>query len=149
MKQMGMLNLYNRDTLRWKKTFCLLLPRIVRRTSSFTAQFITHCFNLSFCLLLLICLYLSSYMFSNFCFIPRQLYTLFIIVVRALIVFSVAFSCFSVFFYLICRLSFYTFIEHVCSPKHTVFYCLIGLCFVKRVSAFNYKLINNETDRKA
>ncbi len=104
-----------------KWTFCLLQPRIDPRTSSLTAQFIIHCSNLSICLQLLICLYLSSFMFLNIRFVPRQLCCLFVIIVRALSVFSVAFSCFSVFFKLICRLSFYTFIEHVCAPKHTFF----------------------------
>ena len=88
-------------------------------------------------------------MFSNFCFIRRQLYSLFIIIVRALRAFSFAFSCFSFFFYLMFRLSYYTFVENVCSPKHTVFYCFIGLCFLKRVSDFNYKLIYNEINRNA
>ncbi len=144
-----MLHLYNRDNNRYKKTFRLLLPRIDPRTSNLTALGITHFSNLSFFLLLLICLYLSSFMFSNFRIVPRQLYSLFIIIVHALSVFSNAFSCFSVSFKLIGRYTFYTFIEHVCSPKHTVFSIFISLCFVKRVSAFNCKLNNNETDRNA
>ena len=47
---------------------------------------------------------------------------------------------------MICHLSFYTFIEHVCSRKHTGFYCFVGLCFVERDSALNLKLIDDETD---
>ena len=125
--------------------FHSLLPRINPRTSSLTALCITHCSYLSICLL-------SSFanvyvlVFSNFRFVFRQIYSLFIIIVRALSVFSFAFSCFSVYYKLICCLWCYMFIEHVCSPIHTVFYCFIGLCIVKRVSAFNCKLINNETD---
>ena len=88
-------------------------------------------------------------MFLNFRFVSKQLYCLFIINLLALSVFSVAFRCFSVCFKQICCLCFYMIIEHVCSPVHTVFYCFIGLCFVKRVSAFNCKLINNETDWNA
>ena len=126
-----------------EKTFCLLLTRIDPRTSSLTALCFTHCSNLSFCLLLLICLCLSSFMFSNFLFISKQLYSLFIINVRALSVFSVAVCCFSVSFKLICRLRYYIFIEHVYSPKLTVFYCFIGVCFVKWVPAVKFKLIDN------
>ncbi len=132
-----------------EKTFRLFLPRIDPRTSSFTAVCITHCSNLSFRLLLLICFYLSTYMFSHFRFVPRKLCTLFIIIVRALSVFSVAFSCFSASFELNCRLSYYTFIKLVRSPKLNVFYSFIGLCFVKMVSAFICKRINNETDMNA
>ena len=120
-----------------------MLPRIDPSTSSLTAVCITHCSNLSFCLLFLICLCLSSFMFSNFRFDPRQLHSLFKIIVRALSVFSVAFSCFSVSFKLICRLQYYIFIEDVYSPKLTVFYCFIGVCFVKWVPAVKFKLINN------
>ena len=144
-----MLNLYNRDIWRWKKTFYLLLLRIDPGTSSLTALCITFGSNLSFCLLLLICLYLSAFLFSKFNFVLKQLYCLFIIIVHALSVFLVIFSCFSFFFQPICRLSYYSFIEHVCSPKTTSFYCFFGLCFVKWVSALNCKLINNETDRNA
>ncbi len=97
--------------------------------SSLTALCITHCSYMSFYLLFLICLYLSAFMFSNFRFDPRQLYFLFINNVRALSVFSVAFNCFSAFFSLFCRLSYYIFIEHVYSPKLTVFYCFIGVIF--------------------
>ena len=60
-------------------------------------------------------------MFSHFCFIPKLLYSLFAIIVRALSEFSVVFSCFSVSFQLISHLSYYTIIEHVCSPKLTFF----------------------------
>ena len=133
----------------WKKTFCLFLPRIDPRTSSLTALSITHCSELLFCLLLLICLYLSSFMFLNFRFVSKQVYCLYIINLLALSVFSVAFSCFSVFFELICCLSFCMIIEHVCSPVHTVFYCIIGLCFVKTGFCFNCKLIKNQTDWNA
>ena len=149
IKQIVTLNLNNRYNWRWKKTFCFLLLNIDPRTSSLTALSITHCSDLSFCLLLLICLHLSSFMFLDYRFVSKQLYCLFIINLLVLSVFSVAFSCFSVFFKHICCLSFYTIIEHVCSPLHTVFYRIIGLCFVKRVCAFNSKLINNETDWNA
>ena len=73
-----MLNLYNKDNWRWKKTFCLLLLRIDPRTSFLIAQSFTHCCNLLFCLLPHICLHSSTFLFSNFCFVPRQLYSLFI-----------------------------------------------------------------------
>ena len=126
-----------------------MLPRIDPRTSSLTALCIIHYSNLSFCLLLLICIYLSTFMFSHFLFVPRQLYSLFLIHVCALGVSWAAISCFSVSCSLICRLSYYTFIEHVCSPKPTVFYFFKGLCFAKWFSAFTCKLINNETDRNA
>ena len=82
-------------------------------------------------------------MFSNFRFDPRQLHSLFRIIVRALSVFSVAFSCFSVSFQLICRLRYYNFIEHVYSSKLTIFYCFIGVCFVKWDPAVKFKLIDN------
>ena len=126
-----------------------MLPKIDPRTSTLTALCFTHCSNLSFCLLLHICLHLSTFMFSNFLFVSRQLYCLFIIIVCALSVFSVAFSCYSVYFNLLCRISFYTFIKHVCSFKPTVFYCFMDICFAKWDSAFNCQLINNETDWNA
>ena len=98
-----------------------MLLRIDPRTSSLTALCFTHCSNLSFCLLLLICSYLSSVMFSNFRFVPRQLNCLFTIILRASSVFLNAFSCISVTWKLICLLRYYSFIEHVCSPKFTLF----------------------------
>ena len=82
---------------------------------------------------------------SNFWFDSRRLHSLFIIIVRALSEFLVAFRCFNVSFQFICLLSYYTHVEHVCSPKLAVFYCFIGLCTVKWVPALNCKLINNET----
>ena len=127
----------------FKKTFYILLLRNDPRTSSLTTLCITHCCNLSICLLLLICLYSSPIMFLNFRFVPKQLYCLFLIIVQSSSMFLVSFSCFSVFFLLICRSSFYTFIEHVFSPRHTVFYCLFCLYFVKWVSGFNCKVIND------
>ena len=130
--------------LKVEKTFCLLLPRLDPRTSSLTSLCITHCFNLSFCQLLLICFWLSNNLLSNFCFVSRQLYSLFMIIARTLSLFSVAFNCFSVSFQLICRISYKTFIEHVCSLKLTVFHGFIDICFVKHVSAFNWMLINIE-----
>ena len=39
--------------------------------------------------------------------------------------------------------------EDVYSSKLSVFYCFIVVCFVKKVSAVNCKLINNETDTNA
>ena len=51
-------------------------PRIDPRTSSLTAQFITHFSNLSFCQLFYICLCLSDYLFSLFCLVPRLLFSL-------------------------------------------------------------------------
>ena len=79
-----------------EKKIGFFLPRIHPMTSSLAALFITHCSNLSFCLLLLICLYLLTILFSHFCFVRRQLYSSFIVFVRALSVFSVNFSCFNV-----------------------------------------------------
>ena len=89
-KLIGRLKLYNRDYLKGKKFFCSLLPRIDPKTSSLAALCITHCSYLSFCLLLPICSCLSIYMFSNFCFVPRQLYSLCLILVCALSLTSVA-----------------------------------------------------------
>ena len=88
-----------------------MLPRIYPRTSSLTALCITHCSNMSICLLFLICLYLSSFMLSNSRFVPRQFYSLFVNIVRALSAFILAFSCFSVSFQLICSLSYYSFLN--------------------------------------
>ena len=82
IKLIWMLNFYNRDNYRWKKAFRILQPRIDPRTTSLTAISITHCSNLSFCLLFLICLWLSKYLFLNFCFVSRQLSSLFMIIVR-------------------------------------------------------------------
>ena len=121
-----------------------MLPKLDPRTSSLTALCITHCSNLSFCQLLLICFHLCTFMFSHFRFVPRQTCSLFMIIVRTLSVFSVAFFCFSISFKLACRLSYYTFIEHVYSLKLTVFHWFIDTCFVKYVSAFNCKLISTE-----
>ena len=146
MKQIGMLNLCNKDNWRWNKFFCLFLSRIDPMNSSLTALFFAHCSNLLFRQLHFIWFILSCFLFLNFCFVPRQLYCAFIIIVHALSVFSVAFGCLSVFFKVICHLCFYTFIEHVCSRKHTGFYCFVGLCFVERDSALNLKLIDEETD---
>ncbi len=73
-------------------------------------------------------------------------FILFIINVRALSVFKIALTCFSVSFQLICHLRCHTIAEHVCSSKLTVFYCFNGLCFFKWDSAFNCEMINNETD---
>ena len=120
-----------------KKHFVYCNRGSIPRTSSLTTLCLTYCFNLSFCLFLLLCLYLSSFLFLNFCFVPRQLYSLLIIIVCSLSVFSDAFCCFSVSFSLICRLSYNMFIKNICLPKVTVFYCLIDLCFVKWVSALN------------
>ena len=104
-------------------------------TSSLTALCFIHCSNLPFCQLLLICLSLPNYLFSHFCFVLRHFYSLFVILARAPSQTSVAQSCFNVSFWLISRLNYYTFIEHICSPKLTVFYCFNGLCFVNWVSA--------------
>ena len=139
-----MINLCNKDNWSWKKTFYLLLLRINPRTSSLTALCITLCSNLSFCLVLLNCLYLSAFLFSNIRYVLSQLYCPFSVIVRILSVFLVILSCFSVFFQLVCHLSYFSFMEHVCSPMLTLFYCFFGLCFVKWVSAFNFELINNE-----
>ena len=127
-----------------EKTFCLLLPRVDPRTSSLTSLYITHCSNLSFYQLLLICLHLSTFMFSHFCFVHRQPISLFMIIVRTLSVFLVVFYCFSISFLLTCCLSYFTYIEHVCSLKLTVFHCFIDYGFVKYVSNFNCKLISIE-----
>ena len=78
-----------------------------------------------------ICLLLCS---QHFRLVPTKLYCLFIIIVSAcsLSVCSLAFSCFQrLLSNWFAVLGYYTFIEHVCSPKFTVFYCIIGLCFVK------------------
>ena len=107
--------------LKVENFFYLLLPRFDPRTSSLTAQCIIHCSNLSFCLLLLICLYLPSFMFSKIRFVLRQPYCLIIIIVLAQSMFLVIFCCFSVFFLLICCWSYFSFIEQVCSPIITVF----------------------------
>ena len=88
-------------------------------------------------------------MFLNYRFVPRQLFCVFIIIVRALSVLLVTFSFFSVSLQLICRLIYYMFIKHVSSPLLTVFYCFIGLHFVEWDSVFNCKLIYNETDLNA
>ena len=88
-------------------------------------------------------------MFSNIGFIPNKLYSLFLINEHALSAFSIASTCFSVSLYLICRLRYYIFIENVYSPKLTVFYCFIGVCFIKWVVAVKCKLISNETDGNA
>ena len=121
-----------------------MLSRLDPRTSSLTFLCINQCSNLSFCQLLLICLHLCTFMFSHFRFVPRHFYSLFMIIVRTLSVFSVAFYCFSISFLLSCRLSYYTFIEHVCFLKLSVFHYFIYICFVKYVSTFNWKLINIE-----
>ena len=118
-----------------------MLPRIDPRTSFLTALCITLCSNLSFCLQILICLHLSSFMFSNFRFVPRHFYSLFIIIDCALSVFLVAFSCFNVSFLMIFLWSYYMYIKHVCSPKLTAFtvsfvYALLNgflLLFVNRL----------------
>ena len=128
-----MFKLFNRDNKTRKKTFCFLPPTFNPRMSSLTALFVTHCSNLSIFQLFLICLCLSSFVFSNFCFRSRQLFCLLIIIVCALSVFSVAFSCFSVYFQFICRIRYYTFFEHVCSFKLTVFHCFMDICFAKWV----------------
>ena len=60
-------------------------------------------------------------MFSNFHIDPRQLYSLFIINVGAISVFSVAFSCFNRLLLTDLPFSYYIFIEHVYSPKLNVF----------------------------
>ncbi len=78
----------------FKKTFYILLLRNDPRTSSLTTLCITHCYNLSICLLLLICLYSSPIMFLNFRFVPKQLYCLFLIIVQSSSMFLVSFSCF-------------------------------------------------------
>ncbi len=120
-----------------EETFCFFLPRIDPRTSPLTALCTTHCSNLSFCLLLLIGLYLSTFMFSHFRFVPRQLYLLFVIIVSVFSVISVALSCSSVCFQPICQLTDSKFIKHVSSPNLTFSYSFNRLCFVKWVSVFN------------
>ncbi len=67
--------------------FYFLLLRIDLRPSSLTALCITFCSNMSICLLYLISSYLSFSLFSHFRFVFRHFYSLFIIIVCALIVF--------------------------------------------------------------
>ena len=83
------------------------------RTLSLCALCITHFRYLSFCLLLLIYLCLSTYLFSQFCFVSRRFYSFVLIIVRVLSVFSVAETCFSLISWPICYLSDYLFFEHV------------------------------------
>ena len=114
-----------------EKNISFLSPRIAPRTSSLNVLCITHCSNQSFCLLLLIYLCLSTYLFSQFCFVPRQYNSFFVIIVRALSLTSIAFNCSSVCFYSVCHLNHFTFIEDVSSSNLTVTYSFNCLCFVK------------------
>ena len=66
-----------------EKNFLLIAAEDRSQDIIFDSPIHTHCSNLSFCLLLLICLCLSSFIISNFRFDRRQLYSLFIINVRA------------------------------------------------------------------
>ena len=117
------------------------------RTTALTPICITYCSYLSFCLLLLICSFLSIYMLSNFCFVPRQLYSLCLILLCALNLTLVAQSCCSVRFKSISQFGDNTFIDLVSSSKFAVFYCFNDLCFVKWVSEYNCKLFEYLTNR--
>ncbi len=132
-----------------KKTFCFFLPRIDPWTSSLSPLCNPHCSNLSFCLLLLNSLCLSNYLFSNFCFVPRQLYCPNLILVGAYSLTSYAQSGSSVCFKSNSQFGDHTIIDHVCSLKFTVSNSFNRSCFVKWALAFNFKLIKNETDRNA
>ena len=55
-----------------EKTFHFLRPRIDPKTSCSNAQCITHCSNMSFCQLFLICFCLSIQILSYCCIVSRQ-----------------------------------------------------------------------------
>ena len=115
-----------------------------------TALCITHCFNLSFCLLLLICFYYFVYFYDLTLSFRSK--TIIFSFYNDCTYFERVFDCLQSFQRLVLtdlRFSSYTFIQHVCSPNLTVFYCFNCLCFVKSVCASNCEMINNETERIA
>ena len=134
MKQIGMLKLYNRDyslfLTKVEKNFLLIAAE--DRSQDHIFESLMHYrnwSNLSFCLLFRICLCLSNYLFSLFSFVPRQLNSLFLLLFRALSLILVAKRDSSVCYSLYCQICAYTFVDHVSSPKLTVFYSFNRLCF--------------------
>ncbi len=125
------------------------LPRIDPRTPSLTALSITQCFNLSFCLLLPTCLCLSTYIFSHICFVPGQLYSLLLTIVRASSMSSVDRNCFNCCFNFICHFSEFTSNGHVTSHNLTIFYNFSCVLFIKCVFTLICLLIYHVTDRNA
>ena len=131
-----MLSLHFRDNETRKKTFLFLL-KIDPMTSTLTTLSFTHFSNLSFCLLLLTCLCLSTNIFSHFCFVNVQLYFLCLTFNHLLSRSLVAFSCFSVCFKPVCHFCDCLLIDHVISPSITIFCSFHSLWFVNWIFAFN------------
>ena len=124
-----------------KKAFQFLRSRVDPTKSCLNAQCITHCSNMSFCQLLLICFVCHCKCCHTFVQFLDNLNSLFLFVLRVMSVSLVALSCLIVCFQLISHLSDYVFIKHISSRNVHVINSFNSLCFVELVCAKNCKQI--------